>query len=501
MQAQSRTATRKIPMSLSDATDKTTDALRNAGALASDLLRPTIRLGVTGLSRAGKTVFITSMVHNLLHGGRLPFFDAMAQGRIERVYLEPQPDDDVPRFAYEDHLAAMTGPDRHWPASTRQISQLRLTIEFEPVAFWRRQLGPGRLHVDIVDYPGEWLLDLALLDMTYTQWSRLALEMAARPERAQPASAFHAFLGEADPSGPQDEARAREGARVFTDYLQASRDAALGLVATPGRFLLPGTFEGTPALTFCPLPAPDGPTPGRGTLWAMMERRFESYKSAVVRPFFRDHFARLDRQIVLVDVLSALGRGPQAVTEVERALARILECFNPGAKSWLQLVLGRRIDRVLFAATKADHVHSDSHDRLEAILRQMVQSASGRAEGAGAQVDAVALAAVRATREAEARQGGQRLPTVVGCPAAGEEVGGEVFDGTREAAIFPGDLPDDPALALAPDFALTDAAGGDFAFVRFRPPQVARGAHGQFAPLPHIRLDRALNFLIGDRIE
>ena len=91
------------------------DTLRNAGALAGDLLRPTVRLGVTGLSRAGKTVFITSMVHNLLHGGRLPFFDAMAQGRIERVFLEPQPDDDVPRFAYEDHLAAMTGPDRHWP--------------------------------------------------------------------------------------------------------------------------------------------------------------------------------------------------------------------------------------------------------------------------------------------------------------------------------------------------------------------------------------------------
>lgn len=487
-------------MSLSDYTGKSTDVLRNAGAMATDLLRPTVRLGVTGLARAGKTVFITSMVHNLLHGGRLPFFDAMAQGRIERVYLEPQPDDDVPRFAYEDHLAAMTGPDRHWPQSTRHISELRVTIEYEPEAYWRRQLGPARLHVDIVDYPGEWLLDLALLDMSYEAWSRLALEMAARPERAETAAPFRRFLGEADPAGPQDEARAREGARVFTDYLQASRDAALGLVATPGRFLLPGRFEGTPALTFCPLHLPDGSRPGRGTLWGMMERRFESYKSAVVQPFFRDHFARLDRQIVLVDVLSALANGPQAIAEMERALARILECFNPGAKSWLELVLGRRIDRVLFAATKADHVHSDSHDRLEAVLRHMVGAASERAEGAGAQVDAVALAAVRATREAEIRQGGERLSTVVGCPVAGERVGAETFDGAREAAIFPGDLPVDPAAALAPDFTLSDAAGGDFAFVRFRPPNVQRTALGDLAPLPHIRLDRALNFLIGDRI-
>lgn len=488
-------------MSLTDISGSATEALRNAGELAGDLLRPTLRLGVTGLARAGKTVFITSMVHNLLHGGRLPFFDAMAQGRIERVYLEPQPDDDVPRFAYEDHLAAMTGHDPHWPEGTRQISQLRLTIDYEPMAFWRRQLGVGRLHVDIVDYPGEWLLDLALLDMSYDAWSRLTLEMAARPERSQVASAFRAFVGEADSAGPQNEALAREGARVFTEYLHGSRDAALGLVATPGRFLLPGAFAGTPALTFCPLRAPEGPKPARGTLWAMMERRFESYKSAVVRPFFRDHFARLDRQIVLVDVLSALSRGPQAITEMERALARILECFNPGAKSWLQLVLKRRIDRVLFAATKADHIHSDSHDRLEAILRHMVRSASGRAEGAGAEVDTVALAAVRATREAEVLRGGERLPTVVGCPAAGERVGGEVFDGTREAAIFPGDVPDNPMAVFAPGFSLSDAAGGDFAFVRFRPPEVARGAHGQLAPLPHIRLDRALNFLIGDRIE
>ena len=487
-------------MSLSDYTGKSADVLRNAGAMATDLLRPTVRLGVTGLARAGKTVFITSMVHNLLHGGRLPFFDAMAQGRIERVYLEPQPDDDVPRFAYEDHLAAMTGPDRHWPQSTRHISELRVTIEYEPEAFWRRQLGPTRLHIDIVDYPGEWLLDLALLDMSYEAWSRLALEMAARPERADTASAFRRFMGEADPAGPQEEARAREGARLFTDYLQASRDAALGLVATPGRFLLPGRFEGTPALTFCPLPVSEGPKPGRGTLWGMMERRFESYKSAVVQPFFRDHFARLDRQIVLVDVLSALANGPQAIAEMERALGRILQCFNPGAKSWLELVLGRRIDRVLFAATKADHVHSEDHDRLEAILRYMVRAASGRAEGAGAQVDAVALAAVRATREAEAKRGAERLPAVVGCPVAGERVGAETFDGTREAVIFPGDLPADPAAALAPDFTLFDAAGGNFAFVRFRPPVPGHSAIGGHAPLPHIRLDRALNFLIGDRI-
>src|SRR5260221_1736841 len=70
---------------------------------ASGLTTPTLRLGVTGLSRSGKTVFITALVHALLNQTRLPLFDARAQGRITRAYLEPQPDDDLPRFAYEDH--------------------------------------------------------------------------------------------------------------------------------------------------------------------------------------------------------------------------------------------------------------------------------------------------------------------------------------------------------------------------------------------------------------
>ena len=43
---------------------------------------PAVRLGVTGLSRAGKTVFITALVHGLTRGGRFPVFEPYATGRI-----------------------------------------------------------------------------------------------------------------------------------------------------------------------------------------------------------------------------------------------------------------------------------------------------------------------------------------------------------------------------------------------------------------------------------
>ena len=41
---------------------------------------PTVRLGVTGLSRAGKTVFITALIHGLTRGGRFPVFEPFADG-------------------------------------------------------------------------------------------------------------------------------------------------------------------------------------------------------------------------------------------------------------------------------------------------------------------------------------------------------------------------------------------------------------------------------------
>ena len=163
-------------MPISD--DTASRALHRAGLYLTDMMTPTLRLGVTGLSRSGKTVFITALIRNLVSGGRLPFFFPEAEGRIESAYLEPQPDDAVPRFAYEEHLALLASDPPRWPESTRRISQLRVTIEYARTTALRRALGPGRLHVDIVDYPGEWLIDLPLLEMSFADWSRRAVDEA-----------------------------------------------------------------------------------------------------------------------------------------------------------------------------------------------------------------------------------------------------------------------------------------------------------------------------------
>ena len=140
---------------VSDLDDPARQAWHRAGALLTDMMTPTLRLGVTGLSRAGKTIFITALIRNLVSGGRLPFFMPEAEGRIERAYLEPQPDDEVPRFDYEAHLDALSRDPPEWPESTQRLSQVRITIEFKSASALRRAFGISRLNLDVVDYPGE----------------------------------------------------------------------------------------------------------------------------------------------------------------------------------------------------------------------------------------------------------------------------------------------------------------------------------------------------------
>lgn len=491
------------------------DLIYEARVLAESVVEsfgtPILRLGVTGLSRAGKTVFITALIQHLTELGApgvgrrvsLPVFRVVAEGRLTRGRLEPQPDDAVPRFAYETHKATLEGgPDgatRAWPDSTRRISELRLRLEFERAEGLRR--GPSVLILDIVDYPGEWLLDLPLLDKTYAQWSRETWEASQSAARATLSETWRAFTVANAAEGSANETLAREAADLFTAYLRACRadDFALSTLP-PGRFLMPGDLEGSPALTFAPLRLEAGRHYGAETLAGMMERRYEAYKLYVVRPFFRDHFARLDRQIVLVDTLAALNAGPAAVRDLEMALGDILQAFRAGRNSLLSGLFRPKIDKILFAATKADHLNHTSHDRLEAVLRTLVARAIARADDAGADVDVIALAGVRATREARIGKGGEALDAVVGVPAAGEVIDGETFDGVSEAAIFPGDLPADPRDALRGEAYFRKGAE-DYRFVRFRPPMTARDSAGAALPLPHIRLDRALQFLLGDRLQ
>ena len=441
---------------------------------------PSVRVGVTGLARAGKTVFITSLVANLLDRGRMGQLAAAAEGRIAAAYLQPQPDDTVPRFDFEGALAAISGAEPRWPEPTSAISALRLSLKVRSSGLIGGMRGERTVHLDLVDYPGEWLLDLGLLHRSFDEWSAAVLDRLGAREEMAP---FRAALEASDPDAPLSERDAQSLARDYTASLRALRAAGMS-DCTPGRFLMPGELAGSPALTFAPLPPGAHP---RGSLGREFARRFEAYKSRVVRPFFRAHFSRTDRQVVLVDALEAIHHGPEAVRDLQRAMADLLGAFRPGTNPFLaRLLRGQRVERILFAATKADHLHHSQHPRLIAILDELVEGARRRASFSGARTEAMAIAALRATVEQSVEHEGAPLDVVRGRLLSDDGTPG------REAAFHPGELPEDPAAVLEPGDWLSD-----WSLMRFAPaPLTLRPGDGP----PHIRLDRAAEFLIGDRL-
>jgi len=454
-----------------------------AARVSESVLGSPVRLGVTGLARSGKTVFITSLIANLLEGGRVPQLAAFGQNRVQSAFLQPQPDDTIARFDFESHLDAFCGQKPIWPENTKNVSQLRLSIKLKSQGLISGLRDSRVQHLDVVDYPGEWILDLTLLEKSYAQWSE---ETLARLGSRDIGETYVKMIKDLPKKAPFEETQARKLTQGYCRYLAAARATGYSGL-TPGRFLLPGDLEGSPVLTFAPLPPENNSK--KGSLWHEMQRRYTAYKRHIVRPFFRNHFARIDRQIVLIDVLEALHRGPLAIEDLRQTMRDILIAFRPGSNSPLgRLIRGTRVKRILFTATKADHLHHNQHAQLTAIMQELTDDAARQAQFRGAQTKALSLASVRSTTEDQRDHQGRRIDCVRGID----------LETRLQAAFFAGELPSNPKDLLR--HARQGAhkwLSSDYSAMRFAPPPHAlRQGQG----IAHIRLDKAAQFLFGDRL-
>ena len=347
------------------------------------------------------------------------------------------------------------------------------------------------LTLDIVDYPGEWLLDLPLLDKSYEQWSAETLALSAADDAAAAAAArFSIASRPIDPLAPADEYAAIEAARLFTDYLQACRKehqtlsmigpgplpdagrscglagADLRAARAAGRWRAAvrlGLGDDAPALRCL--------SRRRGA--AVLPRSFRA-----ARPADRaGRCAGRARRRTRGDARSCRMRWSRcSIASGSAAAAGSARCFRP------------RADRILFAATKADQLHHSAHDRLEAILKQMTESAdrARRRRRRRGRCDR-ARRRPRHARSAGARRG--RRPAV-----DRRHRGAGRVEPTAGISTARPRWRSFPAICRP-----TASQGGDFRSIRFRPPALEKTDDG-IPALPHIRLDRALQFLIGDRL-
>jgi predicted YcjX-like family ATPase len=415
----------------------------------------TIRIGVTGLSRAGKTAFLTSVAANLL--ARTKY----------RFALAPLGAGDVARFDEAEHLRALAADPPRWPERTNAVSLLALTTSIPGTV-----LGGRQLRLEFLDYPGEWLIDLPLLGLSYAEWSRGMLQRLEMPAAAGIAAPFLGFVKALPARASADESLARAGARLYREVLGKLRDAGM-VFLQPGRHLMPAPGPEPPWMELFPLVS-------TGSIASLLSRRYDAYVEAVRRDLASPLFADVDRLVVLADVLSALHAGPAAFADTSAALRAAAGSLR-WEWSWLEAFAALRdlrlpprlISRVAFAATKADHVADRQRGNLVALMRSLAGVPSSLVK-----TGYFAIASVRCTEDF--------VWTLDGRPVSA--VRGRVLGQSVLTRSYPGEVPDRP-----PD---EDFWQHPFlALPAFEPMRLPDGGS---LGVPNIGLDALVDFMLED---
>ena len=350
----------------------------------------TVRLAVTGLKGAGKTVFLTALINNLLKGTADTFEAFKRNGvmyRGEAALFSPG----QRRFPYHDYMRELRYVEPCWPASTEDVSEFQVLLKTR-----RKRKKEVLLH--FIDYPGERLLDMTLLRKDFDNWSddvvsearegpgRGGRSSSGRVSGARPAgpgtgtratqrsaasqSSIRPLPPDSRPpiSGPEESPVSREelsqawrsacasipvdtedahakgkshslgtdGVRIpqeaqravdaYKNYLLACRGQGFQFLQ-PSAFVLQTGDSKFLDLDFCPLPE-DARRRAPG-LRRLFSERFDAYRDKYVKPF-ADDLAKCSRQIVLVDVLGILRAGLYRYSDTQRCVEEILKVYSYG---------------------------------------------------------------------------------------------------------------------------------------------------------------------------
>lgn len=451
----------------------------------------TVKLAITGLSGAGKTAFLVSVISNLLAMVRdkgavdsLPSLrqaltDASGQLRLLDVKIESAGLAKIPRFPYEVFRKTLAQAD-DWPPGTDRPAQLVLRLVLKPKSkigqLKSAVTGPRVVRLELLDYPGEWLVDLPLLEQSYQEWSTEILLNMKHPSRSTFAERFQSFLATLSSNARADDRTAELGFDLFQDVLRRCRNEAGLRWLQPGRFLMPGPWGAVPLYQFFPWSTAPDPFPG--TLAALLRARFDAYKKEIRTSFFDPYFSAFNRQVVLVDVLGALFAGQTAYEDTRQALGRIGSSYAKLLSGgWL---FGKKIQHVAFVATKADYVDELQRPHLASMLESLVDSAPG-AKGAAQGRSFHFVSSIRCTTDAD----GPGPDGVVTRVVMGTQLGEDHQRAFSPGVVPAGEVP--PVYWTKPYYVLP----------RLRPPILQPG---DASPISHINLDALLTDLIGDAL-
>jgi predicted YcjX-like family ATPase len=430
-----------------------------------------VRIAVTGLNRSGKTLFITSLVNQLISGKRLK--------RLKKDFitkLMPLDNRETREFSYHSIIDGMRRESPKWPKSTSGISKLLLQLEVKS----RSTFLPNRiLEVEIIDYPGEWLFDLPMFGKSFENWSEEIFFDIKNSIKSELSIDWQKLLREIDLYSFSDGSADKSIVDAYIKYLKYLQYQGFSILQ-PGRNLQSGDLDDSSILLFTPLPKPKNITPHEDSIYSRFNKRYEKYINTIVEPLAHQYFSQFDRQIVLVDVIKSLQNGYDSFLDMTKAIKSIIEIYKYGEQSFLKKFIEKKIDRVLFAATKADYISSSQHSNYQSLLETIVEEAIKELNVKGINTKTVVLSSVKSTEDTVKRYQGKELHCLMG------RVKGNLMDTIEYTGEIPKSFPQK-----------RDWREKMFSFAEFEPtPFPDRDVDS----VPHINMDLAIEYLFGDKL-
>ena len=429
-----------------------------------DIILPSdnIKIAITGLSRAGKTLFITSLVDQLLHQNRLDSITASTSPF--KVTLKP-PLSNIKRFDYYTLIDTLKN-GHIWPDSTDEISHIVLKFESKSRFSF---LGTSSFTIELIDYPGEWLLDLTLLRLNYKEWSKKSITWLRSIDDIK-AKEYLQTIDSLNNNTFDKEVQKR----LYTQYkellihLKSQHYSQI----TPGRFVLPADLANDPILHFAPI------SKGSDKLEAIFKAKYKKYVKEVVKEIHLEHFKGFSRQVVLVDVLEALQSGYECYSDMKAGIKEMLQPYEHKNKNFFSQWLSPSIKSVLFVATKADHVTAHQHTHFSMLLNDLVNEIRHDMDISHIQTQTQLIASIKSTVTIEKEHKGEKLAFVRGI----------LEENSKLHDLYPGEMP-----SKFPSQKEWNAEM--FGYQNFLPPQKT---YGDNEALEHINMDKVIQKLIGD---